>query len=89
MKGLGPIKATLILAYNYDALPLVMAAADKAGSTDAKAIATALERSDTQQAAKTAILARYNYTVSSHAPSVGKGEFIFIAPSERRDGQYH
>jgi len=89
MKGLGSIKATLILAYNYDALPLVMAAAAKAGSTDAKAIATALEQPDMQQAAKTAILARYNYTASSHAPSVGKGEFIFIAPSERRDGQYH
>lgn len=88
MKGIGAIKATLILAYNYDALPLVAAAAEKAGSTDAKKLAEALEDPSVHEAADTAILKKYNFTAEEHAPNPDASEFAFIAPSKLADGQF-
>lgn len=88
MKGIGAIKATLILAYNYDALPLVAAAAEKAGSADAKELAKALADPSVQEAADTAILKKYNFTADDHAPNPDADEFAFIAPSKLKDGQF-
>ncbi|MFE7244046.1 ABC transporter substrate-binding protein [Streptomyces sp. NPDC057580] len=88
MKKHGPIKATLILAYNYDALPLVVAAAEAAGSTDAGKIAKALETPAVQDKAKTAIINHYGFTSEAHHPSDIQKEFAFIPPSAIKDGQY-
>lgn len=89
MLSVGPIKASLILAYNYDVFPLIKAAAEKAGSLDdPKAIAAALEDASVTASAKTVILTRYGFTPQSHSPNVGGDEFQFIQPSELKNGQY-
>lgn len=89
MKAVGPIKTTLILAYNYDAFALVNAAATKAGSIDSKAIAKELVVSSVTSSAKTAILGDYGFTASAHAPNISGSEFEFIGPSKIADGQFH
>ncbi len=90
MMSLGEIKATLILAYNYDAPRLIKAAAEKVGSADdPKALAKALEDPAVTKKAETAILAHYVYSAKSHAPEVAANEFAFIAPSQVKNGQYH
>jgi branched-chain amino acid transport system substrate-binding protein len=88
MKAIGPIKSTLILAYNYDALPLVQAAASQAGSTDPAALAKALEDPKVLQQAKTAILSRYNFTADRHDAQARPDEFAFIKPAAIKDGQF-
>jgi branched-chain amino acid transport system substrate-binding protein len=89
MKSLGKIRSTLILAYNYDALPLVAAAAGKAGSLDdPQALAKALEDKSVQAKAKTAILRGYHFTATSHSPNADAGVFLFVEPSEIKDGQF-
>ncbi|MDF1478502.1 ABC transporter substrate-binding protein [Leifsonia sp. H3M29-4] len=90
MVSIDPIKATLILAYNYDSLRLIRAAAEKVGSLDdPAALAKALEDPEVTGSAETAILSHYTYSAKSHAPEVSGTEFAFIPPSEVRDGQYH
>jgi branched-chain amino acid transport system substrate-binding protein len=88
MTSLGKIQSTLILAYNYDALPLVYAAAKYAHSTTPSAIAAALARPAVQEAAKTAILSRYNFTATNHSPAPSSSEFTFISPTLIVNGQY-
>lgn len=88
MKGIGPIKSTMILAFNYDALSLVASAAEKAGSTDAAKLAKALEDPTVQENAKTALIKRYNFTAEEHAANADPAEFAFIAPSKLADGQF-
>jgi len=88
MLSLGKIDSTLILAYNYDAFPLVQAAATYAHSTTAAAIAAALAKPAVQAAAKTAILSRYNFTASNHSPAPNADEFTFISPTPIVNGQY-
>lgn len=88
MKAIGEIKATLILAYNYDALLLVKAAAEKVGTTDAAALAKALEDPAVQEAANTVIISRYGFTATDHSPNVSGEEFTFVRPSPIKDGQY-
>ena len=89
MLSLGSINASLILAYNYDAFPLIKAAAEKAGSLDdPAALAKALEDSSVTDSAETVILKNYNFTADNHSPNVGADEFTFIAPSELKNGQY-
>jgi branched-chain amino acid transport system substrate-binding protein len=88
MKALGTIKSTLINAYNYDSLLLVQAAAAKAKSTEATALAKALEDPSVQQSAKTVIIGLYGFTTSSHTPNVTGEEFVFVKPSAIQDGQY-
>lgn len=89
MKKLGDIKATLILAINYDAPLLVQAAAEKAGSTAPEEIAEALEDPEVQEAASTAILSTYNFTADQHDSQPGPEEFAFIPASQVKDGQFH
>ena len=88
MKARGDIKATLILAYNYDALSLVQAAAEKAGSTDPEKLAEALEDPEVQSDAPTAILSRYNFTAEQHDSQPTAEEFVFISPGALKDGQF-
>lgn len=88
MLSLGKIDSTLILAYNYDAFPLVQAAAKYAHSTTAAAIAAALAKPAVQAAAKTAVLSRYNFTASNHSPAPDPSEFTFISPTQIVNGQY-
>jgi branched-chain amino acid transport system substrate-binding protein len=88
MTSLGKIESTLILAFNYDALPLVAAAAKYEHSTTTAALAAALVKPAVQAAAKTAILSRYNFTVTNHSPQPSPGEWAFISPTLIVNGQY-
>ncbi|GLY71307.1 ABC transporter substrate-binding protein [Amycolatopsis taiwanensis] len=90
MTAIAPIPSTLINAQNYDALPLIAAAAKKVGSADdAGALAKALEDPAVQKDAATAIWTAHNYTAESHASNVGAAGFRFIKPSAVKDGQFH
>lgn len=89
MKSIGKIRSTLILAYNYDSLPLVAAAAEDVGSLDdPEELAKALEDPEVQKSAKTAILKGYGFTKSSHSPNSSTDSFLFIPPSELKNGQF-
>ena len=88
MTGLGKISSTLILAYNYDALLLVAAAAKTAQSTDPSAIAKELVSPSVLEGAHTAIISRYQYTAALHSPQPNPSEFAFISPSLVVNGQY-
>ncbi|MCL2534947.1 MAG: branched-chain amino acid ABC transporter substrate-binding protein, partial [Nocardiaceae bacterium] len=86
---LGTISSTLIVADNYDAFPLVAAAAEKAGtSTDSEKLAEALETEEVQANAKTAFLSRYNFTADNHGPNPNQDEMKFIAPTKVVNGQF-
>lgn len=90
MLSIAPIKATLILAYNYDAVMLLKAAAESVGSTgDASALAAALEDPEVTKNAETAILNQYIFSADEHAPVIAGDEFRFIPPSAIKDGQFH
>lgn len=89
MASLGTISSTLIIADNYDAFPLVAAAAEKAGTTtDAEKLAEALETEEVQENAKTAFLSRYNFTADNHGPNPNQDELKFIAPTKVVNGQF-
>lgn len=89
MTSLGEIKSTLILAYNYDSLPLIKAAAESVGSLDdPAAIAKALEDTAVTAEAKTAILGQYNFSAEAHSPHATGDEFLFISPSKIVNGQF-
>jgi branched-chain amino acid transport system substrate-binding protein len=89
MSKLGEIKASLILAYNYDTMPLVRAAAESVGSADdPAALAKALEDTAVTAKAKTAILSQYNFSSKSHGPNASGDEFQFISPSKLENGQF-
>ncbi|TVZ02217.1 amino acid ABC transporter substrate-binding protein [Trebonia kvetii] len=88
MTGLGSIKATLILAYNYDAFPLLAAAAKAANSTDPTALAKELVSPSVLSTAHTAMLTRYGFTAAEHSPQPSPSEFTFISPSLIVNGQF-
>ncbi len=89
MASLGSIPSTLILADNYDAFPLVAAAAEKVGSsTDPKKLAEALETAEVQENAKTAFLSRYNFSSDNHGPNPDTSELKFISPTKILNGQF-
>ena len=88
MKAIDPIKATLIVAYNNDALALVQAAADKAKSTDATKLAEALLDPKVLESATTAVIDTYRFSADSHAANPSADEFAFIAPGPLKDGQF-
>lgn len=90
MLSLGEIKATLILAFNYDAVILLKAAVESVGSTDdADAIAAALEDPEVTKNAPTAMLSEYVFTEDRHAAVIPGTEFQFIPPSVLEEGQFH
>jgi branched-chain amino acid transport system substrate-binding protein len=89
MTKIGSIQSSLILAYNYDAVRLIAAAAKHAGSaSNATALAAALEDPAVQSAARTVILPLYSFTSTSHAPNAGASAFAFVQPSTIKDGQF-
>jgi branched-chain amino acid transport system substrate-binding protein len=88
MSSLGKIKANMLLAYNYDAFPLLATAAKAANSTDAVAIAKELVIPSVLMQARTAVLSAYHFTAASHDPHAAASEFTFIAPSSIVNGQF-
>lgn len=89
MKAMGDIPSTLILADNYDALPLVVAAANKAGSSsDPEALAEALENQEILDSAQTAFSPSYHFSADSHASKPGDEAYKFVPPSPLLNGQY-
>jgi branched-chain amino acid transport system substrate-binding protein len=88
MASLGKIQASLILGYNYDAFPLVAAAAAAAHSIAPAAIATELVNPSVLASAHTAILSLYNFTAADHAPQAAADQFAFVAPSVLVNGQF-
>ncbi len=88
MAATGPIKSSLIPAYNFDTMFLLKAAAEKAGSLDAAALAEALIDPAVQKAAGTVLLTSYNFTADSHTPQIAADEFSFIKPARIVNGQY-
>ena len=90
MLAKGEIKATLILAFNYDAVVLLKAAVESVGSAeDSDAVATALEDPEVTRSAPTAMLSEYVFSDKRHAAVFPGTEFRFIPPSEIKDGQFH
>lgn len=89
MSGLGNIPTTLILAYHYDAMPLVAAAAKQVGSADdPEALAEALEKPAVQKKAATVVLPRYGFSAESHSASITAEALTFVEPSPVVKGQY-
>jgi len=89
MAETGPIKSSLILAYNYDSMWLVKAAAEDAGTVDdVEALAAALVKPAVQEAAGTVMLSLYGFTADSHSPKPGADEFKFISPGPLVNGQF-
>ena len=85
----GDIRSSLILAYNYDAMLLVKAAAEAAGTIDdVDALAAALLEEDVQKAANTQMISWYRFTADSHTPHVAPEDFLFISPGLLVNGQY-
>ena len=88
MMAAGDIRSSLILAYNYDSMFLLKAAAESAGSLEAEALAEALVDPEVQKSAGTVILSRYGFTAESHTPHVTPEDFLFIPPGKLVNGQY-
>jgi branched-chain amino acid transport system substrate-binding protein len=84
----GEIKTSFVLAANYDTLPLVMAAADAAKSTDGAAIAKKLVDPAVLKSAHTVTFSDYGFTADNHAPQNVQDDYAFIAPSLLKDGQF-
>lgn len=90
MLAKGDIKATLILAFNYDAVVLLKAAVESVGSAeDADAVTAALENPEVTRSAPTAMLSEYVFSDKRHAAVIPGTEFRFIPPSGIKDGQFH
>ncbi|MCR2813312.1 ABC transporter substrate-binding protein [Microbacterium sp. zg.Y1090] len=88
MLAAGDIKSSLILAYNYDSMLLIKAAAEAAGSLDPDEIVKALVDPEVQAETQTAILGNYAFTADEHSPHVAPSDFKFIPPGKLVNGQY-
>lgn len=88
MAETGTIGSSLILAYNYDAMWLLKAAAESSGSVGAESVAEALLEEKVQEAAQTQILPKYSFTDEAHAPHMEPDHFAFISPSKMVNGQF-
>lgn len=89
MVAAGDIRSSLILAYNYDSMFLLKAAAESVGAVDdAAALAEALIDPAVQEAADTAIIGKYAFTSKSHGPNLAPEEFSFIPPGKLVNGQF-
>jgi branched-chain amino acid transport system substrate-binding protein len=84
----GGVKSSMILGYNFDTLPLIMAAADAAKSTDPKKLAAELIKPAVQDAAKTALIETYGFTADRHAPQGVSNQYKFVPPSVLKNGQF-
>ncbi|WP_193597055.1 ABC transporter substrate-binding protein [Microbacterium sp. YJN-G] len=89
MLDAGDIRSSLILAYNYDSMFLLKAAAEAAGGVDdVKALVEALTDPAVQESAGTAILKKYAFEKDFHGPNVAPEEFSFIPPGKLVNGQF-
>lgn len=88
MAAFGKITAPLILAYDYDGLPLIAAAAKYAHSTDAPVLAKALTTQAAVAGANTVVLSSYHFTATNHSPQPSPSELTFIAPTLLVNGQF-
>lgn len=88
MAETGTIGSSLILAYNYDAMWLLKAAAESGNSLDAESLSTALVDEKVQKAAETQILPKYSFAKDAHAPHMAPEHFAFISPSKLVNGQF-
>jgi branched-chain amino acid transport system substrate-binding protein len=84
----GTIPASLILAYEYDAVQLFAAAATKANTvTDAGAIAKAMVGLGTGDV-KTGVFSQYFFKSDDHSPNEPATAFTFAKPSTLTHGQF-
>lgn len=89
MLAAGKIKSSLILAYNYDAVFLLKAAAEAAGGIDnPDKLVSKLVDSKVQEAAGTAIIGKYAFSADQHGPHLAPSEFSFIKPAKLVNGQF-
>lgn len=88
MAKTGPIGSSLILAYNYDAMWLLKAAAESTNSLDSAKVSAALVDEKVQGSAKTQILPKYSFTQELHAPHAAPEDFAFISPAPLVNGQF-
>ncbi|MFG1945850.1 ABC transporter substrate-binding protein [Nonomuraea sp. NPDC048826] len=87
MKALGGIKGAMVNVLGYDGVLLIAAGAKSAGSTDAAAIAKALEDPQVNGNAGTAVYGSYPYSADSHEPKLPRGTHKFVAPAPIVNGQ--
>jgi branched-chain amino acid transport system substrate-binding protein len=87
MKAIGTVTATLNNCLNYDAIILLAAAGNYAKSTDATAIAKALENPAVNKTVKTMVYDTYPYTADNHEPALPDDTHTFVAPAPVKDGQ--
>lgn len=87
MKKVGTVTATLNNCLNYDAIMLLAAAGNYAKSTDATAIAKALENPEVTSNAKTMVYDTYPFSATDHEPQLPVETHTFVAPSPIKDGQ--
>jgi branched-chain amino acid transport system substrate-binding protein len=87
MKSIGTVTATLNNCLNYDAIMLLAAAGNYAKSTDATAIAKALENAEVNTKAKTMVYDTFPFTSSNHEPQLPVETHTFVGPSPIKDGQ--
>jgi branched-chain amino acid transport system substrate-binding protein len=84
----GSIQASLVLAYDYDGLQLVAAAAKKANTTtDTAALAKAIEGLGAGEA-NTGVFEQYFFTADNHSPNEPAEAFTFVKPSKLVNGQF-
>jgi branched-chain amino acid transport system substrate-binding protein len=88
MAAFGKITAPLILAYDYDGLPLIAAAAKYAHSTDGSVLAKELTNQAAVAGAQTVVLSGYHFTATNHSPQPAPSELTFIAPTLLVNGQF-
>ncbi len=88
LKAQGAVPASLVLAYDYDGLQLLAAAAKKANTTtDTAALAKAIEGLGAGEA-NTGVFERYYFTPENHSPNQPPEAFTFVTPSKLTDGQF-
>lgn len=75
-----------IYAFPYDALWLVKAAAEQAGSTETDDLVKALESLDTDADPAWVAFDRYQYSSSDHFVAPDDSHYVFIAPGPIEDG---
>src|SRR5699024_10410460 len=88
MAEIGDLPSTLINGLNYDAMWLLKAAAEDAGSLDPDAIAESLIKPEVQETAATVMISQYNFNAESHAANSDPSEFMFVAPGPVANGQF-
>lgn len=89
MLAAGEIRSSLILAYNYDSMFLLKAAAESAGTVDdPDALVAAMNDPAVQESAGTAIITKYGFTADVHSPHLAPNEFSFIPPGKLVNGQF-